>query len=126
MPIPGGYSLTSTWFGRWCGLEWNTCAGWSGVTGIDCKRDTTGSSSQEGSGASRSLSWTRSEGHVCSRRWVSCFHLGFGAEAICVGRSGQDGNGVMAMGRCRFDLAHFIQNLPLLFYADEVGYVVCR
>jgi hypothetical protein len=53
------------------------------MTGIDCKRGTMGSSSQHGSGASSSLSCTRSDGHVCSRRCVSCFHLGFGADAIC-------------------------------------------
>ena len=53
------------------------------MTGIDCKRGTMGSSSQDGRGASSSLSCTRSDGHVCSRRCVSCFHLGFGADAIC-------------------------------------------
>lgn len=80
--MPGGYSFIRTWFGRWWGLASNTWLPVDSETGNDSKRETMGVSSQGGSGESSNLFCTRSDGQVCSLRWVSCFHLGFGAAAI--------------------------------------------
>lgn len=49
---------------------------------IDFKRDTIGSLNHVTRGASISLLFTRSDGHVCNRRCVNCFQRGFGADSI--------------------------------------------
>lgn len=43
-----------------------------------------GLTSHDGRGDSSKVLFARSEGHVCSLRWVRVFHLGFGAFAIFV------------------------------------------
>lgn len=82
IPTPGGYSLMSTWFGPLCGLPEKMVDPDPDVTGMDLRRDTMGSVNQSGSGASMSLSFTRSEGHVWSLRCTSCFQRGLGADVI--------------------------------------------
>jgi len=95
MPTPGGYSLTSTWFGRPCGLAANipllllssSPPSSSSETRSESSRPTIGSSSHGGSGASSSASPpTSSAGQACNRRWASCFQRGRGAEATCTHR----------------------------------------
>lgn len=73
--------------------------------GIESRRETTGCSSQSGSGReSRSVFLTRSEGHVWSRRCVNCRHRALGAVSTLgvglVRRGGEKGSGTLVEIPC--------------------------
>lgn len=80
---------------------------WLSDDGIDSRRETTGCSSQSGSGReSRSVFLTRSEGHVWSRRCVSCRHRALGAVSTLGGvwlevtRGEEQGSGTLVEIPC--------------------------
>lgn len=90
--------------------------------GIESRRETTGCSSQSGSGReSRSVFLTRSEGHVWSRRCVNCRHRALGAVSTLGVGLVRRGGGRKARG---FWSRYLVQDGLLLVLADEVGDVV--